>query len=146
MVGSTLTAFLMAFLPYRGINKKVSKTDIEFQCRCSTTRAAGGPTVHRDVMVHTYAESRNTKQTLVQTSRTIWSAPRVDTPRSTGYFFIATAQWTLLLLGIMATRKGGEVPVTLCLLGTLQSSFAGPDFWSQLQDLLDLICVQSSDG
>jgi hypothetical protein len=52
------------------INKKVSKIDIECQCRWSSDRAAGGRTVHRS-MVHTYAEVRNMEETLVRPSKVI---------------------------------------------------------------------------
>lgn len=52
------------------INKKVSRTDIEFQCRWATDRAAGGRTVQRS-MIHTYAEIRNMKKTLIRPSETI---------------------------------------------------------------------------
>ena len=52
------------------INKGVSKTDIEFQCRWVADRAAGGRTVQRS-MIHTYAEIRNMKKTLIRPSATI---------------------------------------------------------------------------
>ena len=52
------------------INQKVAKLDIEFQCRWSTDRANGNRSVHRS-MVHTYAEIRNMKTTLIRPSRTI---------------------------------------------------------------------------
>jgi len=52
------------------INQRVSKLDIEFQCRWSTDRANGDRSVHRS-MVHTYAEIRNMKATLVRPSKTI---------------------------------------------------------------------------
>ena len=49
------------------LNQKVSETDIAFQCRWSTDRAKGGATVQRN-MVHTYAEIRNMKPTLIRPS------------------------------------------------------------------------------
>ncbi len=43
---------------------KVSKTNIDFQCRWMTDQAKGGHTVYWS-MVHTYAKVRNVKVTLL---------------------------------------------------------------------------------
>jgi hypothetical protein len=55
------------FFDTQCINMKVSATDIEFQCRWRTDRAKGGKTVMRS-MLHTYAEVRNMKPTLLRPS------------------------------------------------------------------------------
>ena len=47
------------------LNMKVSPSDIAFQCRWMADHAKGGATVHR-IMVHTYAEVRNMKPTLIR--------------------------------------------------------------------------------
>ena len=52
------------------LNMKVSPTDIEFQCRWRTDRAKGGKTVKRS-MLHTYAEVRNMKPTLLRPSQAL---------------------------------------------------------------------------
>lgn len=52
------------------LNQKVSETDIAFQCRWRMDRAKGGRTVQRS-MVHTYAEVRNMKPTLLRPSQAI---------------------------------------------------------------------------
>lgn len=58
------------FFDTQCINKRVSRTDIEFQCRWQTDRAKGGRTVQRS-MLHTYAEIRNMKSTLLRPSQAI---------------------------------------------------------------------------
>jgi hypothetical protein len=58
------------FFDTQCLNMKVSKTDIEFQCRWSTDRASGGRPVSRS-MVHTYAEIRNMKPTLLRPSQAL---------------------------------------------------------------------------
>jgi hypothetical protein len=58
------------FFDTQCINMKVSKTDIEFQCRWRTDRAKGGKTVKRS-MLHTYAEVRNMKPTLLRPSQAL---------------------------------------------------------------------------
>jgi hypothetical protein len=52
------------------LNMKVSPTDIEFQCRWRTDRTKGGKTVKRS-MLHTYAEVRNMKPTLLRPSQAL---------------------------------------------------------------------------
>ncbi len=52
------------------LNMKVSKTDIEFQCRWQTDCSKGGRTVQRS-MIHTYAELKNMKSTLLRPSKAI---------------------------------------------------------------------------
>jgi len=52
------------------LNMKVSPTDIAFQCRWQQDRAKGGATVHRS-MIHTYAEIRNMKPTLLRPSQAL---------------------------------------------------------------------------
>ena len=49
------------------LNQGVSETDIAFQCRWTTDRNKGGATVQRK-MVHTYAEVRNMRTTLIRPS------------------------------------------------------------------------------
>jgi hypothetical protein len=58
------------FFDTQCLNMKVSPTDIEFQCRWRTDRAKGGKTVKRS-MLHTYAEVRNMKATLLRPSQAL---------------------------------------------------------------------------
>lgn len=58
------------FFDTQCLNMKVSKIDIEFQCRWQTDRSKGGRTVQRS-MVHTYAELKNMKATLLRPSKAI---------------------------------------------------------------------------
>ena len=58
------------FFDTQCLNMKVSPTDIEFQCRWRTDRAKGGKTVRR-TMLHTYAEVRNMKSTLLRPSQAL---------------------------------------------------------------------------
>eukprot|EP00956_Cyclotella_meneghiniana_P000081 scaffold152_cov52-Cyclotella_meneghiniana.AAC.1 len=50
------------------LNMKVSTSDIEFQYRWRTDRSKGGRTVKRSIL-HTYAEVRNMKATLLRPSQ-----------------------------------------------------------------------------
>ena len=58
------------FFDTQCINMKVAPHDIEFQCRWRTDRAKGGRTVKRS-MLHTYAEVRNMKATLIRPSQAL---------------------------------------------------------------------------
>ena len=58
------------FFDTQCINMGVSSTDIEFQCRWRADRAKGGRTVKRS-MLHTYAEVRNMKKTLLRPSQAL---------------------------------------------------------------------------
>jgi hypothetical protein len=58
------------FFDTQCINMRVSPTDIEFQCRWRTDREKGGKTVLRS-MLHTYAEVRNMKATLLRPSQAL---------------------------------------------------------------------------
>ena len=58
------------FFDTQCLNMKVSPTDIEFQCRWRTDRARGGKTMKRS-MLHTYAEVRNMKTTLLRPSQAL---------------------------------------------------------------------------
>jgi hypothetical protein len=58
------------FFDTQCLNMRVSPTDIEFQCRWRTNRAKGGKTVPRS-MLHTYAEVRNMKPTLLRPSQAL---------------------------------------------------------------------------
>jgi hypothetical protein len=56
------------FFTTRCTNMKVSKHDIELQCRWSTDRANGVRTVQRS-MIHNYSEVRNMKESLIRPSK-----------------------------------------------------------------------------
>lgn len=58
------------FFDTQCLNMGVSKTDIEFQCRWRSDRAKGGKTVKRS-MLHTYAEVRNMRSTLLRPSQAL---------------------------------------------------------------------------
>jgi len=58
------------FFDTQCINMKVSATDIEFQCRWRTDREKGGRSVNRN-MLHTYAEVRNMRTTLLRPSQAL---------------------------------------------------------------------------
>ena len=58
------------FFDTQCINMGVSSTDIEFQCRWRADRAKGGRTVQRS-MLHTYAEVRNMRTTLLHPSQAL---------------------------------------------------------------------------
>ena len=58
------------FFDTQCINMKVSATDIEFQCRWRTDREKGGRAVARS-MLHTYAEVRNMRTTLLRPSQAL---------------------------------------------------------------------------
>ena len=58
------------FFDTQCLNMKVSPTDIEFQCRWRTDRAKAGKSVKRS-MIHTYAEVRNMKVTLLRPSQAL---------------------------------------------------------------------------
>ena len=58
------------FFDTQCINMKVSAMDIEFQCRWRTDREKGGRAVARS-MLHTYAEVRNMRTTLLRPSQAL---------------------------------------------------------------------------
>eukprot|EP00956_Cyclotella_meneghiniana_P025817 scaffold54634_cov23-Cyclotella_meneghiniana.AAC.4 len=58
------------FFDTQCINMKVSTTDIEFQCRWRTDRERGGRSVSPS-MLHTYAEVRNMRTTLLRPSQAL---------------------------------------------------------------------------